>query len=115
MGGVLALVCAAATASAQEKPAAPGQMNMADHRGALQGRVTDAQGAAVAGMVVTAVSEENGGQFVSTTDAQGGYSFGARPVGKYSISTASAGMTTFRRRSVDVAMDKTERLDIVLD
>jgi len=115
VGGVLALMCAAATASAQEKPAAPGQMNMADHRGALQGRVTNAQGAAAADIGVTAVSEENGAQFVSTTDAQGGYSFGALPVGKYAVSTASAGMTTFRRRGVEVAMDKTERLDIVLD
>ena len=71
VGGVLALMCAAATASAQEKPAAPGQMNMADHRGALQGRVTNAQGAAAADIGVTAVSEENGAQFVSTTATTG--------------------------------------------
>jgi carbohydrate-selective porin OprB len=111
---VLALICMATVATAQP-PAAQPQMNMADHRGALEGRVTNAQGAAVADVGVTAVNEENGAQFVSTTDDQGRYSFGALPMGKYSVSIASAGMTTFRRRGVDVGMDKTERLDIMLD
>ena len=71
-GAVLALVCVATSAAAQA-PAAPAQMNMADHRGALQGRVRNAQGAAVADSPVTAVNEENGAQFVATTDAQGAY------------------------------------------
>ena len=61
-------------------------MNMADHRGALQGRVRNAQGAAVADTAVTAINEENGAQFVSNTDAQGGFSFGALPMGKYTVS-----------------------------
>ncbi|HYJ96398.1 MAG TPA: carboxypeptidase-like regulatory domain-containing protein, partial [Vicinamibacterales bacterium] len=106
VGGVLALVCAAATASAQEKPAAPGQMNMADHRGALSGRVRNAAGAAVADTEVLAISAENGAEFRSTTDAQGNYSFGALPVGKYDVTLASAGgLITFRRGGVDIAMD----------
>ncbi|HVQ16485.1 MAG TPA: carboxypeptidase-like regulatory domain-containing protein, partial [Vicinamibacterales bacterium] len=99
VGGVLALLCAAATASAQEKPAAPGQMNMADHRGALQGRVRNATGAPVPDTEVLAINAENGAEFRSTTDAQGGYSFGALPVGKYDITLSSTGgLTTFRRR-----------------
>jgi hypothetical protein len=48
---------------------------------------------------------------VSTTDAQGGYSFGALPMGKYSVSTASAGLTTFRRRGVDIGMDAKATLE----
>jgi hypothetical protein len=113
-GAVLALVCVATSAAAQA-PAAPAQMNMADHRGALQGRVRNAQGAAVADTPVTAVNEENGAQFVATTDAQGAYAFGALPMGKYSVSTASAGLTTFRRRGVEITQDGKTQLDIALD
>ena len=117
VGGVLlALVCAAATASAQEKPAAPGQMNMADHRGSLQGRVRNGAGAAVTDTEVLAINAENGAEFRSTTDAQGNYSFGALPVGKYDVTLAStAGLTTFRRRGVDIATDGKITLDITLD
>ena len=109
----MALICGVVSASAQEKPA---QMNMADHRGALQGRVRNGAGAPVADTEVLAVNAENGAEFRSTTDAQGAYSFGALPVGKYDITLAStAGLTTFRRRGVDVAMDGKVTLDITLD
>lgn len=109
------LTCVVATASAQEKPAA-GQMNMADHRGSLQGRVRNGAGAAVPDTEVLAVDAANGAEFRSTTDAQGGYSFGALPVGKYDVTVVStAGLTTFRRRGVDIAMDGKATLDITLD
>src|SRR4029453_9639308 len=112
-GAAMALICGVVSASAQEKPA---QMNMADHRGALQGRVRNGAGAAVADTEVLAVNAENGAEFRSKTDAQGAYSFGALPVGKYDITLAStAGLTTFRRRGVDVAMDGKVTLDITLD
>jgi carboxypeptidase family protein/carbohydrate-selective porin (OprB family) len=91
------------------------QMNMADHRGAVQGRVTNASGAAASGATVTAVNDENGAQFMATTDQQGAYAFGALPVGKYTISIVSAGVTAFRRRGVDVAADASQTLDIRLD
>jgi len=110
---LVALLCVATAAGAQAP--APAQMNMADHRGAVSGRVRNAQGAAVADTVVTAISEETGAQYVSTTDAQGAYSFGALPMGKYSISTASAGLTTFRRRGVEITQDGKAQLDIALD
>ena len=66
-----------------------------DHRGAVQGRVTNASGAAVADAAVVAVNEENGAQFTANTDAQGAYAFAALPVGKYTVSIATAGVTTF--------------------
>jgi Carboxypeptidase regulatory-like domain len=112
----ITLMCVVTTASAQEKPAAPAQMNMADHRGALLGRVRNGQGAALADTEVLAVNAENGAEFRSTTDAQGAYSFGALPVGKYDVTISSAaGLTAFRRRGVDVAMDGKVTLDITLD
>jgi len=86
----LAIVVSSAVASAQAPAQAPA-MNMADHRGALQGRVRDAQGAPVPDAPVTAINDENGAQFVATTNAQGAFEFGALPMGKYTVTTASAG------------------------
>src|SRR6185436_2285435 len=112
-GAAMVLICGAVGASAQEKPA---QMNMADHRGALQGRVRNGAGAPVADTEVLAINAENGAEFRSTTDAQGAYSFGALPVGKYDVTlTSTAGLTTFRRRGVVVAIDGKVTLDITLD
>ena len=111
----LAIMAWSAVASAQAQTQTPAPMNMADHRGALLGRVRNAQGAPVPDTQVTAINEENGAQFVATTDAQGTYEFGALPMGKYTVSTASAGLVTFRRRGVDVAMDGKQQLDITLD
>src|SRR5262245_60841936 len=110
----LVIVASSAVASAQQAQA-PAPMNMADHRGALQGRVRDAQGAPVSDAPVTAVNEENGAQFVANTNAQGAYEFGALPMGKYTVSTSSAGLVTFRRPGVDIAMDGKATLDITLD
>ncbi len=111
---VLAILASSAIASAQQAQA-PAPMNMADHRGALQGLVRNAQGAPVPDAQVTAIGEENGAQFVATTSAQGAYEFGALPMGKYTVTTASAGLTTFRSRGVEIAMDGKATLDITLD
>jgi hypothetical protein len=100
-------------AAAGQTPAMP-QMNM-DHRGAIQGTVSNASGAPVADAAVTAVNDENGAQFTAATDAQGAYSFGALPVGKYTVSIVSEGVTAFRRRGVEVAADRSQPLDIRLD
>ena len=112
--GVLLLMPWATLAAAQQ-PAAP-QMNMAamDHRGALQGRVRNDAGAAVADATVMAVNAENGAQFTSTTDAQGAYSFGALPVGRYNLSVTTGGLVRFNQRDVEVMMDASRTLDISL-
>ena len=102
------------TLLAGQQPAA-GQMNMADHRGIVEGRVTDAMGGPAAQTEVTAVNATNGAQFTATTNAQGAYSFGALPPGKYDITVASAaGTVAFQQRGVDVAADRTVRVDIAL-
>jgi hypothetical protein len=91
-------------------------MKMADHRGGITGTVRDAAGAAVAGAIVTATDAANGAQFTATADAQGMYTFAAAlPPGKYDLTVESAGLTTFRQRGVDVAMDATVQLNITLD
>src|SRR5262245_1692087 len=112
--GVAAAVVVGSWCGAANAQTTP-QMNMADHRGAVQGRVTNASGAPAAAATVTAVNDENGAQFTSATDQQGAYSFGALPVGKYTISIVNAGVTTFRRRGVNVGAEASETLDIRLD
>jgi len=77
----LALLASSAVASAQAPAQAQAPaMNMADHRGALQGRVRNAQGAPVPDTEVSAINEENGAQFVANTNAQGAFEFGALPM-----------------------------------
>jgi len=114
LGTVVMLVSWCGTAAAQQ--AAPAQMNMADHRGSIRGVVRNDSGAPVAGATVTAINAENGAKFEATTDAQGNYSFGALPVGKYDLSiTSSSGLTAFRRTGVAVEMDGKASLDITMN
>jgi len=105
-----------ATIAAAQQAATP-QMNMAamDHRGALQGRVRNDSGAAVADATVMAVNAENGAQFTATTDAQGAYAFAALPVGRYNVSIAQAGVVTFDQRGVEVMENQPRTLDITMN
>ena len=105
-----------ATIAAAQQAATP-QMNMAamDHRGALQGRVRNDAGAAVADATVMAVNADNGAQFTATTDAQGAYAFAALPVGRYNVSIAQAGVVTFDQRGVEVMENQPRTLDITMN
>lgn len=110
----LVLLSWCGTAAAQT-PAAPAQMNMADHRGGIQGTVRSDTGAPVADATVMAVHAENGAQFMATTNAQGAYAFGALPVGKYDVSISSAGALAYRQRGVEVAADRSLQLDLTMN
>ena len=113
LAAVMALVSWCPPAAAQT-PAMP-QMNMADHRGGIQGTVTNEGGAPVASASVTATNAETGAQFTATTDQQGAYNFAALPPGKYDIAIVSpTGVTTFRRTGVEVIADRTAPLDIAM-
>src|SRR5262245_9073926 len=102
---------------ATQKRGQAAQMNMAnmEHRGALSGRVRDGAGAGQADVTVQAVSQDNGAMFTATTDAQGNYTFAALPVSKYEVSVTRNGLTAYRKRDIDVAMDGKAQLDITLD
>jgi hypothetical protein len=110
----MTLLCFGGIAAAQA-PTAPAQMNMADHRGGIEGTVRNDAGAPIADATVSAVNAGNGAEFAATTDAQGRYAFGALPVGTYDISIVSAGLTALRRTGVEVAADRTSTLDLVMN
>src|SRR5262245_43136965 len=108
---------AGAHAQAPQTPAQPTmpQMNMMDHRGAVQGRVRNDADVPFIGATVTAINAETGARFTATTDDQGRYNFAALPVGKYDISIVSNnGLTTFRRTGVEVVEDRSSTLDIAI-
>jgi len=115
VGSMLMLAACWSPAAAQQA-AEPAQMNMADHRGGIRGVVRNESGAPVAGATVTAINAENGAKFEATTDAQGNYSLGALPVGKYDLSiNSSSGLTAFRRTGVAIEMDRNASLDITMN
>ena len=113
VGMVLASAAISPAVALAQQPNMP-QMNM-DHRGGIQGRVRNESGTGVAEATVSAINAQTGAQFTATTDAQGAYSFAALPEGKYDLSIASAGLTTFRRTGVEVAADRTSTLDITMN
>jgi hypothetical protein len=81
VAAALTVLLQSGTALAQQTQK-PAQMNMADHRGGIQGTVRNESNTPVEGAAVIAVNAENGAQFTATTNAQGGYSFGALPPGQ---------------------------------
>ena len=70
---------------------------------------------AVADTAVMAVDAATGARFEAMTDAQGAYAFAALPVGTYTVTVVSAGLTAFRRQGVAVTADQNVQLDITLD
>lgn len=113
IAAIVATVSSGLPAAAQT-PAMP-QMNMADHRGGIQGTVTNESQAPVAGATVTATHTETGAQFTATTDPQGAYHFAALSPGRYDIGIVSpTGVMTFRRSGIEVVADRTAQFDIAL-
>jgi hypothetical protein len=110
---VLMIVCTYDVGAAQAP--AQGQRHMADHRGGLRGTVRGGDKAPVADTAVVAVNAENGARFEAMTTASGEYALEALPVGSYTVTVVSAGLTAFRRQGVTVAENQTAQLDIALD
>ena len=69
--------------------------------GNIQGRIVDAQKAAVPGVTVTAKSAETGFIRTDVSDAEGIYRLTALPVGSYDVHAELSGFTTYDRKEVD--------------
>jgi hypothetical protein len=82
--------------------------------GSLNGIVTGANGAAIAGARVVAVSAAQGLQTKATTDAKGSYRFPVLAVGQYDLKVEAPGCKPSVHR-VAIHVDDKVRLDIVLE
>jgi vitamin B12 transporter len=82
--------------------------------GSLSGRITDSQGAAVAGATVTLYARATNVRATTATDAQGEFRFDRLPEGDYVIEATSAGFGGFSR-VFRVERGASGRLDFTLE
>jgi len=86
----------------------------ASSTGTIQGRVTDAQGAVLPGVTVTATSPSLLGQQTTVSSETGNYRFPAVPPGTYTVSYELAGFNTLRREGISITLGFTANLNVEL-
>jgi hypothetical protein len=82
--------------------------------GGLSGTVTDAKGTAIPKARVVAVSDAQGVQTKTTTDAKGDYRFPTLAVGVYDLRVEAAGYKPVVHK-IAIHIDDRQRLDIMLE
>jgi len=80
----------------------------------IVGTVTDSSGAAIAGATVAATNKETGVKYDSVTNVTGEYRLNNIPVGHYGVSAAAAGFTTTVVSGVDLQLNHTSSINLVL-
>src|SRR5436190_18965469 len=100
-------MCAFALAGA---PAAAQQTT-----GNIQGRIVDAQKAAVPGVTVTAKSASTGFTRTEVSDAEGVYRLNALPVGAYDVHAELTGFKPYDAKSIIVNVSSTTDLNFDLN
>ena len=78
----------------------------------LYGKVTDEQGGALPGVMVTITGSETGLTRSTTTDGSGDYQIVAVPPGRYNVKVELQGFRTAIRERVDLGVDLRIRLDV---
>jgi hypothetical protein len=86
----------------------------ASSTGTIQGRVTDAQGAVLPGVTVTATSPSALGAQTTITSETGNYRFPAVPPGAYTVTYELAGFNTVRREGIQIALGFTANVNVEL-
>ncbi len=81
--------------------------------GNIQGRITDAQKAAVPGVTVTVKNTETGFNRSEVTDAEGVYRLNALPVGTYDLHADLTGFNPYDRKGLVVSVGQT--IDVNVD
>ena len=109
ISGLLAVAFAAVTATS-----AFAQGGGASSTGTIQGRVTDAQGAVLPGVTVTATSPSALGAQTAVTSETGNYRFPALPPGTYTVTYELAGFNTVRREGIQLSLGFTANLNVEL-
>jgi hypothetical protein len=95
-------------------PLAFAQGGGASSTGTIQGRVTDAQGAILPGVTVTATSPAMLGQQATVTSETGNYRFPAIPPGTYSITYELPGFNSVKREGIEIRLGFTANVNVEL-
>src|SRR5207237_301125 len=82
--------------------------------GNIQGRIVDAQKAAVPGVTVTAKSASTGFTRTEVSDAEGIYRLNALPVGTYDVHAELSGFSTVSRKDIVVNVGQTVSVDFAM-
>src|SRR5271167_2311879 len=83
-------------------------------RGAIVGTVTDPSGARIWNAQITIISLETSQSVRLTTDEEGSYKANLLKIGTYSVSATKQGFRKTVQASVDVAVNQSVRVDLVL-
>jgi hypothetical protein len=86
----------------------------ASSTGTIQGRVTDAQGAVLPGVTITATSPSMIGQQTTVTSETGNYRFPAVPPGTYTLSYEMAGFNGVKREGISITLGFTANVNVEL-
>jgi hypothetical protein len=86
----------------------------ASSTGTIQGRITDAQGAVLPGVTVTASSPSALGVQTTVSSETGNYRFPAIPPGTYTVTYELTGFSTVKREGIQIALGFTANVNIEL-
>jgi hypothetical protein len=81
----------------------------------LEGRVTDPQGAAVAGAQIRLTNQATGAERKIQSRTSGSYLFNLIPPGRYDVEAGAAGFRTFHDAGLQIDVASPARLDIVFE
>lgn len=76
----------------------------AQANGAIQGKVTDASGAAIAGAVVT-ITGANGNRYTSVTDQNGAFQISSLPLANYNVKVSANGLSDWTAANVPASVN----------
>ncbi|HSP13822.1 MAG TPA: TonB-dependent receptor [Thermoanaerobaculia bacterium] len=82
--------------------------------GSLSGHITDASGAALPGVTITATNEATGFNRTVVTDSDGSYKFPTLPIGKYTVLTDLSGFAAVATKNVEVNVASERALNVSL-
>jgi hypothetical protein len=100
--------------AASAADAALAQGGGASSTGTIQGRVTDAQGAVLPGVTVTASSPSALGLQTAVSSEAGNYRFPAVPPGVFSLTFELGGFNTVKRDGIQVSLGFTANVNVEL-
>jgi hypothetical protein len=86
----------------------------ASSTGSIQGRITDAQGAVLPGVTVTATSPSMPGAQTAVSSATGNYRFPAVPPGTYLLTYELSGFNPMKREGIEIRLGFTATVNIEL-